>query len=219
MSEKELNKQLESTQQLLEEAKRKLRLQMKIDKAERIRLNEKIGKAKNQILSKNENLFQSSILTGGALIISLLSAVLAGSTSLLALLISVGFGCMAITTGIIGACTYKSKLKAQKQLLGLEKDLQELSLKSEELDNIEQELSGLYNERKYILEKLIEIEKDEAIQKKDIEILKAIKKSEKSSKYVGEEYDASNESLLNYQKSLHKKQKKDKKDKNNDLTK
>lgn len=204
MTRKDLKQQLEQTINEIEHANAELRAQHKLNKAKKIRINDKLTSSKDRLIGQHENIFQSAFLGGSALLASVLSAVFGGAT-LAGLLISVGFGCLGLGCGAIMLVAYKKKVKIEKEILNLENELNSLPENSEEIENLEQRIKILSGKQANLINKLEKLEEKANRSKQKIDILKAVEESNNTNRYVSDEFDASEETLLNYQKSLQKK--------------
>ena len=209
---------LENVEKEIKDIQNKIRSKKKANKGEIIKVNAEINELKDKIINKKALLLKIGFLGGATLLSSIISIIVGGFTSNVALGLFFGFGACAVSSAVAGYFAYKNKLKLEKKILFEENKVAVLSAESFENENLNYLLKKKEN---YIaMLNAFEIKNDkEKIKISDEKskmILNAIKQNFDSAKFVdGNEYDASNEALINYQKKLAEKTKKqDEKDLN-----
>lgn len=202
---------LENVEKEIKDIQNNIRSKKKANKNEIIKINAEMNELKDKIINKKASLLKIGFVGGVSLLGSIISLIVGGFASTVALGLFLGFGACAVSSAVAGYFTYKNKLKLEKKILFDENKVAVLSAESFENGN----LSYLLQQKENFIAMLksFENKKDEDKIKingdKSKIILNAIKQNFDSAKFVdGNEYDATNEALINYQKKLAEKTKK-----------
>lgn len=209
---------LENVEKEIKDIQNKIRSKKKANKSEIIKINAEMNDLKDKIINKKASLLKIGFVGGASLLCSIISIIVGGFSSALALGLFLGFGACAVSSAVAGYFAYKNKLKLEKKILFDENKVAVLSAENFENGN----LSYLLKKKQNFIAMIDAFENNNNENKIKVNddkskiILKAIKQNFDSAKFVdGNEYDASNEALINYQKKLAEKTKKqDEKDLN-----
>lgn len=216
MTKNDVKNLLKETENKIKVLQGKLRQDKKDNKIKKINTLEKLSEIKQDLLAKKGNIFKFFFVGGASLLASIFSLFLGGIKNP----ISLGFliGCLSLTviSGVGAYFSIQKKMKLEKNVLLLESKLSVLNAEnfdSLELDELKKQRENYYT----ILEALNKDSKNVKGKSKDsksINVLKAVKIGADTNRFVDDEFDASQETLINYQKTLQNKEKN-----NNELTK
>lgn len=208
MTKKEIIKKIDKLDKQIYELEKEMRTQKKQNKIQKFEANEQARKIKEEIINKRSNIFKLSFVSGVFGLGAVLSLVLGGITSAVAIGLTAGFGVLAMSGVVLTSFVVKNKLKLERKLIIVEDKIAFLN----NVDYEKPELEKLQDEKeKYML--VLDAINEESEKKqlknktdKSINVLKAVQLAANTKKYDdGTEYDASAETVLNYQKALAKK--------------
>ena len=208
MNKQVVKDNLDNIEKEIKDIQNKIRSMKKANKSEIIKVNAEINELKDEIINKKVSLLKIGFVGGSSLFGAIISLIAGGFASAISLGFFIGFGALTVSSAVAGYFAYKNKLKLEKKILSNENKKTILSCENFENQN----LSYLLQQKEKYIAMLETFDKKEDKTKtnedRSIEILKAIKKNSDTSKFVdGNEYDASNETLINYQKKLSEKTK------------
>lgn len=210
MTKNDAIKLLEQTNEKINDIEEKIRAEKKANKVAKIKALENEEKLQEKILNKKESFFKLCFFGITSCLASIISLMVGSISNPLNLGFFVGFGTIAALNGIGAYHCAKKKVKLEREVLLLKSKISILSANS--FENLE--LNELIKQKENYITIIDALSKDDKRKKqekeisKSIEILDAVKTGVNTNRYVdGNEYDASNETLLNYQKSLIKKDK------------
>ena len=207
MTKKEVIKKIEQLDKQIYCLEKEIRIQKKQNKIQKFEALEEARGLKEKILSKKSSAFKIALISGICLIVSAFSLIIGGVASAVAVGLCAGFGALSAGGAALAGALLKNKLKYERKLIIVEDKIAVLT--NESFDNLG--LEELQDEKeKYLL--ILdyinqEIEKKQSKKKSDksIDILKAVQLGANTNRFDdGNEYDASTEAVLNYQKKLAK---------------
>jgi len=211
MDKQAVRDNLNNVEKEIKDIQNDIRSKKKANKGEIIKTNAEINELKDKIINKKASLLKIGFVGGASLLGAIISLIVGGFASAVSLGFFVGFGVLTVSSAVAGYFAYKNKLKLEKKILSDENKVAILSCESFE----NQKLNYLLKQKENYIATLEAFAqkgdkfKNKGSGDKSKTILSAIKRNFDSAKFVdGNEYDATNEALLNYQKNLAAKTKK-----------